>query len=236
VVTFLGISSLFSIFFYWQIRREILGKAPLPKEVSLDVAYGRRVTVQKFVYTLSESLPPLAVSFVLGHAALAGFQVAIVFLTGVSGLIGALAVISLPHFFRDTASQHRLVFWQNVVIGLVASVCYLIVVSIVFLPLYGQGYRESFALAQMLAGLPIIISLRTFLVNYYTARDKNNLIIGVYLVANAIAMSVFLFVGRHAAFVSSVSAYLYTLQVLLFIPLLYLYFSRGNSTADAHKN
>lgn len=222
VATFLLLSSAFSLIFYFQVQRIVLAQK-LKSGQDLDESYGRRVTAQKFVYTLSESLPPLAVSFFLGHAALAGFQIASIFLSGVSGLIGALAVISLPRFFTEAKSRHQNIFWQNVVIGLLASIGYYVVVRLIFTPMYGISYEESYVLAQALVILPLVVSLRTFLVNYFTARDENKLIIAVYITANLLALAVFALLVRESSFVQASASYLYTLNLLLTLPLLTRY-------------
>lgn len=222
---YLGISAAFSILYFSLIRRWLLTSKTPPRSEDLDTGYGKRVTIQKFVYTLSETLPPLAVSFLLGHASLAAFQVANIFLAGMSGLISSLAIISLPKIFADTNSTHRTLFWQNALTGMVASVGYFVAVRIIFMPMYGESYLDSFLLAQVAAGLPFIVSLRTFFVNYYTARDSNSLIICTYIAANAVALILFVLADWQGSFVVATATYLYSLHALLLLPLATRYFT-----------
>lgn len=236
VAIFLGTSAVFSGIFYIESKNHIIKIDSGKSGTILDLGYGHRVTAQKFVYTLSESLPPVVVSLFLGHQAVALFQVANVFLVGVAGLIGALAVISLPRFFVKAKSNHKDVFWQNTILGLIACACYFVTVKIIFLPIYGQDYQESLILAKSLSLLPLIISLRTFLVNYLTARDKNSVIISVYLIANVLAFIIFGLATLHLGFVNSAVLYLYALNLLICLPLGAFYFFTYNSKAGERKN
>jgi O-antigen/teichoic acid export membrane protein len=229
ILIYLSLSSIFSGVFYLEVRKKVLNISMADSTDGLDIGYGLKVSVQKFVYTLSETIPPLAISFILGHSVLARFQVANIFLGGISGLIGALAVISLPRLFTESESSHRTIFWQNVVTGLIAAIGYWFIVQILFFPLYGPNYRESLTLAQLFVGLPLLISPRTFLVNYFTARDKNILIIVVYIVANSVSLACFIVAAQTYSFITASCVYLYTLNVLLFIPLVTAYFLNATS-------
>jgi len=234
VASFFGVSAAFSAWFYLEIRRRILAGPPQRQRQEkkvLDIRYGYRVTAQKVAYTLTESLPPLAVSVALGHLALADFQLANIFLVGVSGLLGALAAIYLPRFFMEDRSKHRRVFQQNIIIGVIASLGYFVVVRLVFLPLYSESYHDSYLIAQALAALPLVIALRTFLVNYYTARDRNFFVIGVYLAANLVALLGFWAVSRESSFIVASVSYLYLLHLSLLLPLMTAYILTGERSS-----
>lgn len=233
IILFLAVSSLFSIYFYLQVKQAIQrDKTAIPS--TLDLAYSHRVTAQKFAYTLSESLPPLAVAFFLGNTALASFQVANVFLSGVSGLIGALAAISLPLQFSQVKSSRHDLFSRNLATGAMASLGYWIVVQLIFLRMYGSAYEQSYILAQLLAGLPLLISMRTFLVNHFTAQDKNALIVTVYVIANLTAFVSFGVATQITDFTTASTTYLYVLNIALFFPLLWCYF-QSNSAPNTTK-
>lgn len=224
VCLYLAVSSLFSLYFYFEVRNAVKRTTKKSAKEPLDTKYGQRVTAQKFVYTMSESLPPITVGLLLGTVAVASFQVANVFLSGVSGLIGALAAISVPHFFTDLSSNHRNVFWQNVIIGILASIGYWVVIELIFMRIYGAQYTESFLLARSLVALPFLVSLRMFLVNYLTSRDKNYLIITSYLVANTVALGIFIYCSHRFSFSAAAASYLYALNILIFLPLAWAYF------------
>lgn len=219
---FLATSAFMTCLFYWEIKRKI----PRTPASGLDLAYGKRVTWQKFAFTLTEALPPLVISFWAGHAALATFQMANIFLGGISGLIGALAAISLPQLFTEKEHRHTNTFLQNLIIGIIASIGYFFIVELFFVKLYGPTYLSSYTMARFITGIPLLISLRMFLVNYFTAHDKNGAIITVYLAANLIGLIVFAGMASRNIPLETIGAiYLYVLNLLLFIPLVIRYFS-----------
>ncbi len=218
---FLATSAILTSLFFWEVKR----KVPRSSRPQLDVAYGQRVTWQKFAFTLTEALPPLAISFWAGHTALATFQMANIFLSGISGLIGALAAISLPQLFADKDHRHTSTFLQNLFIGVIASISYFVIVELFFLKMYGQTYHASYVIARLIACIPLLISLRMFLVNYFTARDKNELIVIIYIAANSIGLIVFASMVTHSISLEVAGAtYLYILNALLLIPLIFRYF------------
>ncbi|HSX41745.1 MAG TPA: oligosaccharide flippase family protein [Candidatus Saccharimonadales bacterium] len=219
VFTYLFLSAAFTGYFYWEIRRVIKAAPPSKGEKGLDVRYGLHVSAQKFALTLSESLPALAVGFFLGHQAIASFQVANLFLGATAGFIGALAALTLPRLFADSSATHHQVFWQNLVIGFLAAAGYWLLVRLAFLRLYGNAYHESYLLALALVPLPLVVSVRTFLVNYFTAQAKNALIVTVYAVANGTAFLLFGLTAHHLKFTVAAGLYLYALNLLLAIPL-----------------
>lgn len=216
-VLFLGI-------FLWEVYRKIDKKQDNKQWVKLDMGYGLRVSMQKFVYTLSESLPFIFISFFLGYHAVAHFQLANLFLASIAGFIGALATLSLPKLFIEIQSIHRNIFVQAVTIGMLTSIGYFAIVNGIFVFIYGDRYYESYILAKVLVFLPLCISVRTFLVNYFTVQEKNIFIVMTYVFSNIIAVLGFSVVVRHLSFVFSVGFYLYTLNVSLLMPLLMRYF------------
>lgn len=223
VVIYLTVSAGFTSYFFWEVRKKILSMPSSERSGALNRKYGLHVSAQKFVYTLSESLPPLAVSFMLGHVAVANFQVANLFLGAMTGFIGALAAISLPRLFSEIDSFHKNVFLQNIVIGALAAVGYYLIVRIGFLLLYGHDYQESYLLALTLFPLPFFISLRTFLINYFTAQQRNGLIVVIYVIANSLALVGFYWAAHAISFVKAAALYLYLLNLLLLLPLLIAY-------------
>ncbi len=186
-----------------------------PKESQFDIKYGIRVSGQKFAYSLSESLPPLSIGFFLGNEAVATFQTAIFFLGAVTGLIGALAAITTPQFFRDTQSAHKNILKQQLGIGILGSLGYWILVRLLFHRLYGDNYYDSYLLALSLGWLPLVSALKTFFVNYFTAQSKNGLIIASYCVANGLAFTLLALTAHTASFVISASIYYYSLNTVL---------------------
>ena len=114
-----------------------------------------------------------------------------------------------------------------------ASFGYFILVEVLFLAVYGERYRESFELARLLVILPFLVSLRMFFVNIFTAKGKNTFIVSVYVVANILSMILFIVMFKTAPFVWSAGAYLYSINLLLLIPLAFAYFFNASKKTDS---
>jgi len=224
-------TALFSWFFYWEVLRE--EKKFVQGKDELDVRYGLWVSFQKFVVSLTENIPTLAISFFIGFEAVANFQIASVFVGAVSGLLGALTAMALPVIFSNIEQTHRGLLFYNVLSGALASFGYFILVEVLFLAVYGERYRESFELARLLVILPFLVSLRMFFVNIFTAKGKNTFIVSVYVVANILSMILFIVMFKTAPFVWSAGAYLYSINLLLLIPLAFAYFFNASKKTDS---
>lgn len=219
VTIFLAVSSLFSFYFYLEIRRRLSGQPKRQK--SLDLGFGLRVSLQKSVYTISESLPPLAVGFLLGHASVAVFQIANLFLGAVSALIAALAAITLPALFTTPNATANAA--QALITGLLASLGYYLLVRLLFSYFYGPEYQTSYQIALLLTALPLVVAIRTFLVNYFTTQEKTGTIIVTYVLANLLSLGGFWLLTRSVSLVSATSGYLYLLNLTIVLPLLIRY-------------
>lgn len=224
-------SALFGWFFYWEVRK--IERQTENRPALLDVPYGFRVSVQKFFVGLTENIPVIAISLFLGFEAVANFQVTAVFVGAVSGLLGALAAMALPVIFSDVDARHKGLLLYSVLSGVLASIGYVILVEALFLFVYGEQYRESFELARLLVFLPLLVSLRMFMVNIFTARGENGRIILVYAVANAAAVLVFVTTFGSVSFALSAGAYLYILNLGLLLPLAGYYFFSASKKTDS---
>lgn len=219
VSLFLGLSAAFNLYYYAEVRRQI-GRQDSSVGGGLDFGYGLRVSVQKAAYTVSEAMPPLVVGYLLGHAAVAVFQVANLFLGAVAGFIGALSMVTLPAIFQRTDGARQAAVKQAIITGVGGSIGFALVVLLLFQTFYGPTYDQSYHLALSLVGLPLVMAMRTYAVNVLTAAERNGLIVIIYALANLVSLMVFWFVERSTGLVTAAAVYLYVLNLTTTLPLL----------------
>ncbi len=210
--------------YYFEIRNNSPQKSIVSLKASLDWRYAISVSVQKYIIGLSEYLPIIAISFLMGVSMVAQFQIAFIFFSAVSGFVGALATLYLPHLFKNNNSGHLTIFFQSIIVGIVAMVGYWFLVKYLFFRVYGNQYSDGFWIAQTFFMLPFLASLRTFLVNFFTTRGRNVFLIVVYVVANIFSLLLFVFSKNFESPLVSISLYIYTLFVCILIPLIVSYF------------
>lgn len=223
ITIFFAASTAFTLYYYYEVRRHLAADLATATAKHLDFGYGLRVTVQKSIFTLSEALPPLAVGFLLGHTAVAVFQAANLFLGAISGFIGALAAITLPSIFQLRRAAHGAVMRQTLIAGLVGSLGYYLIVRTLFGHFYGADYQGSYRIALSLTALPFIMAIKTTVVNYLTAEERNGVIVTVYAIANGVALGAFVFLSSRTTMSIASSSYLYLLNILILLPLLWYY-------------
>lgn len=229
VTIFFAASTAFTLYYYGEVRRHLTADLASATAKHLDFGFGLRVTVQKSIFTLSEALPPLAVGFLLGHAAVAVFQAANLFLGAISGFIGALAAITLPTIFQLRRAAQGAVMRQTVIAGLVGSAGYYLIVQTLFGHFYGADYQASYRIALSLTALPLIMAIKTTVVNYLTAEERNGVIVMVYAFANSVALAAFVLLSSRTTMPIASSSYLYLLNVLILLPLLWYYWRSPQS-------
>lgn len=220
VGVYLFIGTLSNWFFFFQVRKRIIREKV--KTSSLDIGYGLSVTAQKFVLSLTENLPALAIASLFGFAPLAIFQIAYFVINAVAGFLNGLSATYLPLLFRATALNYWKVLFQNLFLGVILFFILRLFLSIFFLPLYGIRYQESLVIANGLSFLVMLFPLKIFLSNFLTVKKKNFLLSAVFLMANALSLFV-LYLTRNLTFSASVCFYMYTLHFALLIPLLMFY-------------
>jgi len=218
IAIYFGMNAALNWIFYSEIAGKI--KAAI---VPLDIRYGLSCTAQKFTFSLTDALPPIVISFVFGFASVAIYQIAYIFLSLIAGFITALSATYIPLLFKYQKLNHKKFAGLNLLIGLGMFAGFLIFIKLFFLLFYGEAYRASYDLVWIFSFLIILFPLRTYLINFFTSRDKNKLIIVLSLAANLCA-PVLLYLTRDSGFVFSASIYLYSLQLIFFLPLLVAYF------------
>lgn len=228
---YFGINAFFNWLFFLEVRKKIQKEEQQEKEV-LDIRYGLSVTLQKFVFSLAENLPVLAVSFLFGFEALALFQIAYFFMNAVAGFLSGLSATYLPFLFRYQSFNYGKIILQNLVIGVILFILFRVFLALFFILFYGSGYQESLKIAEALSFLIILYPLKTFFINFLTAQQKNTFIVLSFVFANSAALLVFLAL-KNASLLTGVSWYLYLLNLLLIIPFAGIYFFIASRKTDS---
>lgn len=226
LLLYLGIFTLANSFFFFEVFKKVRSTPWNGQRDALDLRYGFSVSLQKFLFSLAENLPAFLISFVFGFERLAVFQIAFFFINAVSGFLNGLSATYLPQLFRYTKLSHGRIMIQHLGIGILLFVCFRVSVEWFFLPLYGESYRESFLIVKDLSFLILLLPLKTFLVSFFTVKNKNVFIMWVFLLANILS-TIALFVTHDVSFSVSVTGYLYVLNGALILPLLLSYVYRG---------
>ncbi len=227
VVAYLGLSSVFNWIYYWEAAKRIK-KATKP----LDIKYGIACTIQKFTLSLTNTLPQIFISFMFGFELLAVFQVANLSISLISGFLSSLAATYIPLLFKYEKLNYKKFAIFNIAIGVVVLFGLLIFLKIFFLWFYGQQYKESYNLALAFSLIVVVYPLKIFLTNYFTSKNKNNLIIFSNIIAN-IAGPALLLLTRSHGFSFAVIVYFYTLNLVFIFPLFISYFSIASRKIDS---
>lgn len=219
LLTYFSIVAVLNGVFFLEAKKNIANQKD---EGTIDMRYAILVSLQKFVFALTENLPVLAISFLFGFEMLALFQVAFLLINAVAGFLGGISATYLPMLFRYKTFTYGKIFLQNLGIGIVLFLCLRIFIEVFFLRLYGEGYREALGMAQQLSWLVILFPMKSFLINYFTAKDKNQHIVFVSIIANLLSLGT-LFYFKDAPFQTSVVTYITALQFTFILPLLWFY-------------
>lgn len=222
LLLFLGIFTLANSLFFFEVFKKVRSVPWDGRGDILDLRYGFLVSLQKFLFSLAENLPVLLISFVFGFEMLAVFQIAFFFITAVSGFLSGLSATYLPQLFRYAKLSNGRIIVQHLGIGVLLFVCFRVGVEWFFLPLYGESYRESFLIVKDFSFLILFLPIKTFLLNFFTVKNKNVFIMLVFLLANMLS-AIVLFLTHDMSFSASVTWYLYVLNGALIIPLILSY-------------
>lgn len=225
------IQTIFGWYFFWEVRRKIVSR----NETALDKRFGIAVTFQKSAFLITENLPVLSISFLYGYASLAVFQVAYLFVNAMAGFLSGLSATYLPLLFRYAQIAYGKILLQQLAFGVVLFGVFRVAIEVFFLLFYGEAYRESLDLVRFLSYLSLILPLKTFLVSFFTARNKNGTLVIIYLLANATALGA-LYAGRGLPMLVSATVYLYALHLIVLVPLLALYFFTASRKTDSMRS
>jgi O-antigen/teichoic acid export membrane protein len=232
ILIYFLINSFFNSFFYLEAKKKILKIADVNKNYKLDIKYAIKCTVQKFTYSFSESVPTLIIPFVFGFESLAIYQIAYFLIALIVGFIAALSTTYMPLLFKYKKINHFKIIWQNLLIGAVFFIGFIIFVKLFFFVFYGENYRESYNLVKIFSFVIIFIPLKSYLFNFFMAKDRNNFLIISNLSANIFALIIF-YIIKNTGFAFSIPVYFYLFILLAIIPLLISYFFIASRKTDS---
>lgn len=230
VAIYFGTAIALSLIFLWEVAKKNPGRAL--SEAILDVPYGLAVTVQKFVYGLSELLPPILVGIVFGYDDLAFFQIAFFLFSAVSGYMGALAAMYYPKFFEGTSLKGTRMITHNLLGGLLIALGMSVFLWLFFPLLYSDEYALSMHIAWTWVPLSLLLPLKSYLLTYFTAQKRNRLLIMTYLAANVFSFSIFLMTKNYGLLLSA-SVYIASLTLTTTLPLTLAYFLSASRKTDS---
>lgn len=192
------------------------------KKTSIDTIYGYKATLQKFFFTLSETLPLILIGLRYGSESLAIFQVAFFIYSSFAGYLGSLSSTMLPNFFLGIQVNWKKVLIRQGAIGLVIVIL-LIAVTVLFFPiLFHESYSESQSILFMLIPFSFLLPLRSYLFTYFIANSPGYLTM-ILFIANVFASAMFFIFSERSMLLSGVS-YLGTLIIILVSILFYRYY------------
>ncbi len=237
VVTYFLAGLLLSIWFSVEIWLRLKWNQ-LPSVIStdntLDIYYGLSVTVQKFIFSVSETLPLLIIGFFYGFAEVAKFQVAFFMYSSVSGYVGAIASMYLPKFF----SGIHLGGWRMVSYNLLSGIFIITGISLflfaVFPLLFDDRYASSAEIVWLLLPAVLLLPLKSYLATHFTASKRVSVVTSAYVLANAAAIIVFALAHSQLGAPVAGSLYVNTFVAIVTVYLAAVYyFSRDSRNIDS---
>ena len=195
---------------------------------SLDLKYGYKATFQKFITSLSETLPLLLIGSFYGTVEVATFQIAFYIYLSFSGYLSALSSMLLPKFFLGYHLRGGRLVIQQGIIGILVGITIIFISFIIFPVLFHDSYQEGRYILLLLTPFACLLPIRNYLATYLSAKEPGYMTI-IVLIANSIAASVFIFNLEKGFIVSGVS-YLGTVSLILLVLLThrYLRFSKAD--------
>lgn len=202
------VNAFFTALYYFEAERQIPGK----QSVSINLKEGVFFSLQKLSLLLAETVQPILISHLFGYEVLGYFVIAFTLVNALSGLLTALASTYFPLFLKYKRLAHLRFVVINLFLGAGAMIAYLLLVSVGFLPLYGEAYAASLSVALWLAGTVLLLPLRAYFTNYLSAMNQPNTLIATNITAYLAAASVFLLMNG-GGWEKAVLAYFYVLQL-----------------------
>jgi len=203
VISYFLVNAASTVYFYQEVRKKIDDDRSVPVDVKAGVLF----TLQKSSSSLPDTVQPLVVSSLYGFSTLGIFMIAYTLVNSAAGLISALAATYLPLLLKYKKLLHGKIVVQNLGLGILLAAAYLLFVTVLFVPLYGTRFLDSFHLAQYFSGAVALMPLKQYFTSYFTAYGLPGLVIRANLISYALALAVFLLIGTISAVGSFVSYY-----------------------------
>lgn len=219
IAIFFGGTSLFTGLYFLHAKKKYAKNAI----GEIRFRFALAVTGQKFVLNAAENIPIILVGSIFGYAATALYQVAYFPVATLSGYLGALLALRLPDFFNGKTTGLKSMIFHNTIGGILLFLIVVFFLKFLFLLVYGVGYKESVDIAWVIAPLVIFLPLKTHLINFFSAQEKNKEVVMVYVIANFIAVLLFVSLRSSLTLVESSALLLYSINVVAILLLLALY-------------
>jgi O-antigen/teichoic acid export membrane protein len=136
--------------------------------------------------------------------------------------MGMIGYLYIPALFRGEKMNYRNILFQNLFAGVAFWVALILFINYFFIAVYGSEYVDSKELASNLSFLVIFIPIKVFLMNFFLTGKKNWTIISIVTMANFFSL-VLLYITSHQGFTASATIYMYSLELMTIIPLLFIY-------------
>ncbi len=220
IAIYLLVNIFFFILFYIEVHRKIKDKV----NSYIDIEFGVKTSIQKLVLGLSGNMPPIIIAYLFGIQPVAVYYIANYLISAASSFMGTLAVIYVPTLFKNLKLNHKNIIVLNIFAGFIFWILFIIFLKLFFVLLYGPGYSESLTLAYKISFIIILVPFKNYLITFFMTQKRNWLLIGTVGAANLIAALVLLLLRRQE-YLTSVSYYIYTIEIFTSVPLLISYFS-----------
>ncbi len=207
------------VYYFFEIRKKIKDHT----DDSIDMKFGINSSIQRFVFSLSSNLPPVVISALFGLEAVALYYIGFYMINAGSSLMGMLGYLYIPALFRGEKINYKNVVFQNLFVGFLFWIAFMIFIKYFFTLMYGTGYIESQKLAFAFSFLIALMPLKVFLMNFFLTGKKNWTIITIVGIANIFAL-VLLYLVKDFGFAPSSILYVYALELSVVFPLLYIYY------------
>ncbi len=218
VALFLSGSILFQGAYFIEIFRKIKDRSDVP----LDIRFGFLFSLQKFSSGLSANLPPLVLSFLFGIELLAIYYIAYYVISAIASFLGSLITLYMPVLFKGIKLDHRSIILNNVFVGMVLWLIFIVFLKYFFILIYGEAYRESLELAYGISLLLLFMPLHTYLVSFFSTQKRNGFLVAIFCIAN-VAGLLAIHSAKAYGFFGATVIYLYILELATTLPLLGYY-------------
>lgn len=218
VLAYLLVNIILFIYYFLEVVRKIKNFS----DNYIDFKFGVNSSIQRFVFSLSNNIPPLIISVLFGIESVAIYYIGYYMINAGSSLMGMLGYLYIPALFKGEKLNYKNIIFQNIGIGILFWLGFIVFLKYVFILMYGAEYVESRQLAFHLSFLIALVPLKIFLTNFFLTGKKNWTIIAIVSTANILSLGV-LYLAKNSGFSIGVSAYLYALEIMITAPLLFVY-------------
>lgn len=218
IIIFLTVNTAFFGYYFWEVFKKIKNLY----DDYIDVKFGISVSIQKFVYSFSSNLPPLAISFIFGVEWVAIFYIAYYVISSITAFLGNIITLYLPKLFKGCKLNHKSIILQNIFIGFIFWLIFIIFLKFLFLLIYGNDYLLSLKLSYQISFLLFLIPLKNYIVSYFMTKKRNWMLITIICIANLFSLIILYFL-RSLEFSKSIPIYLYSREIIAIIPLIINY-------------